>query len=277
MASNRSTARRLDELERKFALNDGPSPSRQEVLFDRIDRGIARLYEFEEFLDYQIDAYRSMLITRSVYYGLCRFKGWEPWAWRPQHVAASILAVPLGQPIPDYLTARVTWMVDQPLRRPTGKRQADRMLSKPELHRLWVQHQLCAIALGTADALQLRTEMADGVWAGAIEYTMRHPQLAEEAIVNVPSCRRWYELPDDFARAVPFDMTEDEARAAHPPWDQFKQRDWWPPPKYSLEARLELARRTSPKRLAIDELVRLDEEHGAINHSDIEIGEDHSQ
>jgi len=90
-----------------------------------------------------------MLITRSIYYALCRFKNWEAWAWRPPDAAASILGVPLGQAVPDELLKRVTWMVDEPLRRPSGKTKAARFLQNPELHRMWVQHQFCALALGT--------------------------------------------------------------------------------------------------------------------------------
>jgi hypothetical protein len=199
-----------------------------------------------------------MFIARSVYYALVRFHGWEPWAWRPQHVAASILGVPLGEPVREYLLARVTWMVDQPLRRPTGKGHRARFLSNPEIHRTWVQHQIRALALGTPDGLQLRTEMANGNWAGAIEYTMRHKTLKEDAIVNVPSCPRWYQLPSDFEQSLPFDMTEEDARAAEEPWNQWKQWDWWPAPKYSLEDRLELARRTTSCHLFIEELIEFD-------------------
>jgi len=215
------------------------------VLVDRIERGSARLSDFAEFLGEYIKVYRAMLITRSIYYALCRFKNWEAWAWRPPDAAASILGVPLGQAVPDELLKRVTWMVDEPLRRPSGKTKAARFLQNPELHRMWVQHQFCALALGTPDALQLRTEMADGNWAGAIEYTKTHP-LAEQAIVNVPSCRRWYELSDDFIRPIPFDMTEQEAREAHEPWDQWHQWDWWTPPKYSLGARCQQRPKIDP-------------------------------
>lgn len=183
MASRHSrTGRRLAALERRFAVSDDPLPSRQDVLRDRIDRGNASLKEFAEFLGGRINAYRAMLITRSVYYALVRFHGWEPWAWRPQHVAASILGVPLGQPVPDRLLEGSSWMVDQPLRRPSGKGRVARMASNPELHKLWVQNQVCALALGAPDGRPLRTQMANGNWAGAIEYTMRHPFFSERRL-----------------------------------------------------------------------------------------------
>lgn len=78
--------------------------------------------------------------------------------------------------------------------------------------------------------------------------------------MNVPSCGRWHELSEDFVRPIPFDMTEEEARQAHPPWDQWTQWDWWPPPEYSLEDRLQKARETSSCRLFIEELVQYDPE-----------------
>jgi hypothetical protein len=227
---------------------------------DRLERGSARLREFQEFLGDTILYLRAMLITRSVYYALVRFQGWEPWAWRPYHVAASILAVPIGQEVPDHLGKRSSWMVDEPLRRPTGKGQIARLASNPELHKLWVQNQFCALALGAPDGMPLRIEMANGNWAGAIEHTMDRSPLREDAIVNVPVARRWHELLDEFIRPIPFDMTEEEARRAPPPWQQWIQWDWSPPVKYSLEQRLELARHTTSCHLFVEDLLRQDDE-----------------
>ena len=83
--------------------------------------------------------------------------------------------------------------------------------------------------------------------------------------MNVPSCRRWHKLREDFVRPIPFDMTEEEARQADPPWDQWKQWDWWPPPVCSLEDRMQKAREMSSCRLFIEELVQYDTERATAN------------
>jgi len=225
LKSNRDARRRIEQLEDAFDVTDGPPPSEKDLARKRIACGTATVDDFVTVFQDDLDFARAVIVARSPYFALVRYHGFEPWAWGPLDVAASIAALPLGTEPSERLLERSTWRVGQQLLRPKGKSQVARLASHPGLHSLWVETNLNALALGSPDGLPLREQMADGTWDGAVEAVLHHPDLQDFAIVNTPARRPWHELPAEFPRSTPFGMTDEQARNSQPPWHV---RDWWP-------------------------------------------------
>jgi len=210
--------RQVEQLERVFGIGGGPPLSAVGRAKLRVERCVATSEDFAVAFEECIPFLRVVIISLSRVYALSRYFGWEPWAFHPLDVAAAIVALPVGVTPSRELLEYSGWMVGERLPRPKGNSAIAKMARRPELHTRWVQTNLNVVAMGAPDGLRLREQMAAGMWDGAVEARAEYSDLDD--LVSFPwPFRRWYELPVDFPRSLPFEMTAEQANKLGPPWE----------------------------------------------------------